>query len=317
MAEAHHHHYHANAFPSDGARNIRAAFFLNLGFALLEIAGGILTNSVAILSDAVHDLGDSLTLGLSWYLEQRSREAGTARFSYGMGRLSLMAALMSSIILIAGSVLVLSEAVPRLMNPVHTDAAGMIIFALIGIAVNGAAALRVSRGRSVHERVISWHFIEDVLGWVAVLVAGIIIRFRDIHILDPVLSILIVLYILRNVFRTVGKTVALFLQGVPDGFDITHVEESLRRLPDVVGAHDTHVWTLDGASHVLTTHLVAREGASRADEETIKAAARRLLLDHGIVHSTIEVEPCGQDCEPSELHRRWADDVPRPTAKSG
>jgi cobalt-zinc-cadmium efflux system protein len=108
------------------------------------------------------------------------------------------------------------------------------------------------------------------------------------------------------VFRTLGKTVSLFLQGVPDGFDVNQVQETLRRLPDVVDAHDTHVWTLDGASHVLTTHLVAREGVSRAEEEAIKTAARRLLVDHGIVHSTIEVEPCGQDCEPSELHRRWA-----------
>jgi cobalt-zinc-cadmium efflux system protein len=304
MAEMHH---HVHAVHTEGARNIRAAFFLNLGFALVEIAGGILTNSVAILSDAVHDLGDSLTLGLSWYLEQRSRGAGTARFSYGMGRLSLMAALMSSVILIAGSVLVLSEAVPRLMNPVHTDGTGMIIFAIIGIVVNGAAALRVGRGRTIHERVISWHFIEDVLGWVAVLVAGVVIRFRDIHILDPVLSILIVLYILRNVFRTLAKTVALFLQGVPDGFDIAQVEDALRRLPNVVGAHDTHVWTLDGASHVLTTHVVACEGVSRSEEEAIKVAARRLLVDHGIVHSTIEVEPSGQDCEPSELERRWTD----------
>jgi len=288
----------------EGVGNIRIAFFLNLGFTLAEIVGGFLTNSLAILSDAIHDLGDSLTLGLSWYLERRSRQAGSERFSYGLGRLSLLAALVSGVTIIVGSLFVLSEAVPRLLRPVHSDAGGMIVFALIGIAVNGAAALRVRRGKSMTERVISWHFIEDVLGWVAVLAAGVIIHFRDIHVVDPALAILIVLYVLSNVIRNLKKTFAMFLQSIPEDVDIEGVQEALTRLPHVREIHDTHIWTLDGAAHVFTTHLVADEGISKTEEERIKAAARGLLLEYGIVHSTIEVEPYGQECEPNELHKR-------------
>lgn len=304
----HNHEHRHDASGSVG--NIRVAFFLNLGFTLVEIAGGFLTNSLAILSDAVHDLGDSLTLGLSWYLERRSSQRGSDRFSYGLGRLSLLAALLSSVVLIAGSLFILAEAVPRLIHPVHSDSGGMILIALIGITVNGVAALRVRRGRSMNEQIVSWHFVEDVLGWVAVLIAGVIIHFRDIHLLDPALSILIVVYVLSNVIRNLKKTLSMFLQGVPDNISVERVQAALTKLPNVREAHDTHVWTLDGVSHVFTTHLVTDEGTSKVDEERIKSAARRLLLDHGIVHSTIEVEHRGQECEPNELHKRMAQSRP-------
>jgi cobalt-zinc-cadmium efflux system protein len=296
-----HHHKHPESIG-----NIRIAFFLNLAFTLIEIAGGFLTNSLAILSDAVHDFGDSITLWLSWYLEKRSKGGESGRFSYGLGRLSLLAALLGGFVLLAGSLFILSEAVPRLIHPLHSDAGGMIVFALVGIAVNGAAALRVRRGKSMNEQVVSWHFIEDVLGWIAVLIAGVIIRFRDIHVLDPALSILIVLYVLGNAVRNLRKTLTMFLQGVPEDVEVERVEEALIGLPGVQEVHDTHVWTLDGVSHVLTTHLVTDEVIPKADEERIKTAARRLLLKYGIVHSTIEIEPYGQQCEPNELHKRLA-----------
>ncbi|MDX1600202.1 MAG: cation diffusion facilitator family transporter, partial [Anaerolineales bacterium] len=151
---------------------LRTAFFLNLAFTLLEIVVGLFTNSVAILSDAVHDLGDSLSLGLSWYLEGYANRAGDRRYSYGYRRFSLLGALVSTIVLIAGSLLILSEAIPRLLNPEPTNALGMAAFAIVGVAANGAAVLRLRGQRSMNARVVTWHLLEDVLGWVAVLIVG-------------------------------------------------------------------------------------------------------------------------------------------------
>ena len=180
MAHDHHHHHEHQS-----GKNLRIAFFLNLAFTILEIIGGFYVNSIAILSDAIHDLGDSLSLGTSWYLDNKSKKGADSKFSFGYRRFSLLGALINSVVLIAGSIYVITEAVGRLMEPQHSDANGMIIFAIIGVAVNGYAAWKLSGGKSLNERVVSWHLIEDVLGWVAVLIVAIVIRFWDIHYLDP------------------------------------------------------------------------------------------------------------------------------------
>ncbi|MCB0176301.1 MAG: cation transporter [Anaerolineae bacterium] len=286
-------HDHSHAHSSS---NIKVAFFLNLGFTLLEIVGGVLTNSVAILSDAVHDLGDSLSLGLAWYLAGYSEKGQTNRYSYGYRRFSLLGAFINAVVLVVGSLYILSEAIPRLINPEQSSAPGMIIFALIGIAVNGAAVLRLRNDQTMNAQVVTWHLLEDVLGWVAVLAVGVTLLFVDIPILDPILSILITLYVLYNVIRNLWKTVELFLQATPDNIDLTDIIQKLEAVPGVQSSHHTHLWSLDGEHHVLTTHLVVDQHTSRDEVMRIKAATKDVVNDLNLEHLTIEIEYEDEDC---------------------
>lgn len=287
---SHPHHDHAHQHARNGAHGIRLAFFLNLGFTLIEIAGGIYTNSVAILSDALHDLGDSLAIGMGWYLEGRAQRPRAGAYSYGYRRLSLLAALLNAVVLVTGSLFMLAVAVPRLLHPEPTHATGMLVLALLGIAVNGAAALRLQHDRTMNARVISWHLLEDVLGWAAVLIVSLSLMVTDLYILDPLLSVLITGYILYNVLSKLRSTIALFLQAAPAGLDIAVLEQRLCAIPGVISAHHTHVWSLDGEHHVFTTHLVVRNETTRAQVQQIKQSALAAIEDSNPEHSTIEIE---------------------------
>ena len=296
MAYDHHHHEHAI-----GSR-IGVAFWLNLGFAVLEIAGGLWTNSMAVLSDALHDFGDSIALGLTWHFARVSKRKGDETFTFGYRRFSLLGALVMSFVLFAGGFVVLSRAIERLLSPVPANASGMIYLAIAGIAINGIAALRTHGGRSLSERVVTWHFVEDVLGWLAVLVAGIVMTYTDVRILDPALSTLITVYVLWNVGRRLKDTLVILLQGTPAGVSVEQVEDVIRTTPGVCDVHHTHIWTQDGERHVLTTHVVAGEETTLGDTGDLRRRIRESLRPLGISHATIEVEReadcsgCDDDC---------------------
>ena len=286
--EAHHHH-HATG-------NIKVAFWLNLTFCILEFAGGLFTNSIAILSDALHDLGDSFSLGLAWYFQKISQRKRDKLFSYGYKRFSLLGALINSMVLLVGSVFIVMEAIPRVLHPEASNTKGMILFALIGIAVNGAAVLRLKKGSSINERVISLHLIEDVLGWVAVLIAALVMLFVDVPILDPILSLLITGYILFNVFKNLKQSLTILLQAVPIDIDETEVKNKLLSIAHIIDVHDIHIWTMDGDYNILSLHLVLEEHTSLEAAENIKSQARKLLEELRVHHITIETESPSQDC---------------------
>ena len=271
-------------------KNIKVAFFLNIGFSIAEIIGGFLTNSMAILADALHDFGDSFSLGLSWYFARISDKQPSKTFSYGYKRFSLLAALINGIVLLVGSLLILSEAIPRLIHPEHSNAKGMFVFAIFGILVNGLAVWRLKSGKTMNERVVTWHLLEDVLGWVAVLIVSVVMIFKDIHILDPILSVLITLYILWNVVKNLKKTVSLFLQGVPQEVPISTVEEELQKLNNVHKVHHTHIWSQDGEHNILTTHIIVGQDRSWESIDFLKGKVRERLKKLGIDHATIEIE---------------------------
>ena len=290
-----HHHHHGDS------ANLRTAFFLNLGFTVIEIIGAYLTNSVAILSDALHDLGDSIALGMAWALEKHAAKEAPARYSYGYGRLSLLAAFINAVVLIAGGLFVLSEVVPRLLDPEAANAPGMILLAIGGIVVNGAAAWRLQGGGTLNAKVAMWHMLEDVLGWVAVLIVGITLLFVDLYILDSILSLLITLYILYNVLGQLRKTAELFLQAAPEGVDMSQLAQRLRNINQVEDCHHTHLWSLDGNHHVLSTHLVVDPSADQDQIREIKQRAREELDGMRLTHITIEIEYPG-DCSMVEAH---------------
>lgn len=270
--------------------NIKIAFFLNLGFTILEFFGGLYVNSVAIISDALHDLGDSLSLGLSWYLDRKSKEGANSNFTFGYTRFSLLGALVNSLVLTGGSIFVISEAVERILNPEHTDAQGMLLFAIIGVTVNGYAAWRVSKGKTLNERVISWHLMEDVLGWTAVLVVSIVLLFKDIHYLDPALSLFITAYILWNVLKRLKETLYVFLQGSPDDIDVEELNRKFLNLTFVESTNHVHLWSLDGEKHVVTAHILVQEMNHVSELIDAKQEIRKLLQPYNFSHSTIEIE---------------------------
>ncbi len=284
----------------DSTGDLRLAFFLNLSFTIIEIAGGIWTNSLAILSDAIHDLGDSLSLGMAWYLETYARKDKDKKYSYGYRRYSLLSALINTVVLIVGSVFILSRAVTRLFNPEPVDAKGMILFAVLGIIVNGLAMLRLRGGKSLNAQVVAWHLIEDVLGWVAVLIMSIVLLFTDLYILDPIFSILITSFVLYNVIKNLRKTLALFLQAVPENMDLEMIENRLLAIDNVCSSHHTHIWSMDGEHHVLTTHLVVEEDTSQDEVLCIKEDINQLSKEMDFLHTTVEIEYGDEKCSMAE-----------------
>ncbi|GAB2768797.1 cation diffusion facilitator family transporter [Actinomadura fibrosa] len=287
-----HDHDHHSA-----GKNLKFAFFLNAAFTVFELIGGFYVNSIAIVSDAVHDLGDTLSLGTSWYLQNKSRKAGNAKFSFGYKRFSLLGALINSVVLIAGSIYVIIEAVGRLLEPEHSDAQGMLIFAIIGVLVNGFAAYKLSKGTSMNEKVVSWHLMEDVLGWVAVLIVAIVLQFKDIHYLDPALSLLITIFILFNVAKRLKDTLFIFLQGVPKEIDLEEVKEKLSQIPNIASLHHVHIWSLEGTDHVFTTHIKLKNISHFQQLLDVKRQVKDVLQEYKFDHYTVETELDEETCD--------------------
>ncbi|TMP89008.1 cation transporter [Pseudoalteromonas ruthenica] len=288
-----HHHDHSHDIASE---RIGWAFFLNLGFTIIEFIGGWLTNSTAIMADAVHDLGDSLSIGSAWLLNKFSNKGANQHFTYGYRRLSLFGAFINSVVLVVGSVWVLVLSVPRLFDPVMPVTEGMLALAILGIAVNGYAAVKLSSGKSLNEKVLNWHLLEDVLGWGAVLVVAIVLMFVDWPILDPILSICFTVFILINVVRNLVQTVRLFLQGAPDKKTQTKLTKVLIEPQEISTAHHVHYWSLDGEHHVLTAHLCL---AQELNAEQVIALKQRLadnLAEYDLAHTTLEFEYPQEQC---------------------
>ena len=282
---------------SHGSNNrIGWAFFLNVTFTIIEFIGGILTNSTAIMADAVHDLGDSLSIGFAWFLSKVSEKGSNSEFTYGYRRLSLFGALINGLVLIIGSVWVLTEAIPKLLQPEMPIVEGMIALAVFGVLVNGFAAYKLSKGKTLNERVLNWHLLEDVLGWVAVLIVSIVLLFVDWPILDPALSILFTLYILINVAKNLWHTIRLFLQAIPDKELSKSVYKTLIELKEVDSIHHLHLWSLDGEHHVLTAHLALQEALSTQQQLELKKSIAERLSKFNLEHTTIELDMTNEQC---------------------
>ena len=298
---AHNHDYghthgggHARAGSVGG--NISTAFFLNLAFTVIELIGGVFTNSVAIISDAVHDFGDSLSLGIAWYFQRLSQRGGTPKYTYGYKRFALLGAIINSVVLVVGSVYILTEAAPRIFAPQETDADGMLLLAIAGMIVNGIAVLRTRKASSVNERVVSLHLLEDVLGWAAVFVGSIIMRFTGLSVIDPIISVVVAGFVLLNVIKSIRQILPILLQGTPAEIDRERIIGEIVKLEDVSGVHDLHIWSLDEAYNVLTAHIALAKALSPQDAAALKGRIRSMLDGERIQHVTIEFEAPGEKC---------------------
>lgn len=287
-----HHHSHQHSHHSSSSENIGVAFLLNTFFTIVEFIGGIYTNSMAIMSDAVHDLGDSVSLGMAWYFQKISKKKATKTYSYGFRRFSLLGAIINSTILLIGSILVIIKSIPRIISPEVSDAKGMMWFAVLGIIINGVAVLKLRKGTSINERVVALHLFEDVLGWLAILVASIIMQFYEIPVLDPILSIAIACYVLYNVFKNGKESFVILLQGVPVKISVEDVKTKLLENETIIGIKDCHIWTMDGEYTVFSAHLIVQNSVVLWEEVAIlKADIRTLLHDEfQIEHVTLELD---------------------------
>ena len=283
--------------------NLKTAFLLNSVFTIIEVIGGVYTNSIAILSDALHDGGDCLSLGASWYFQKKSKQGANPRFTYGYERFSVLGALITGTVLLAGMVVILFRAIPRLADPEPVRANGMIALAVLGVLVNGFAAWRASRGSSMNEAVVSWHLLEDVLGWIAVLIGAIVMLIWDIPIIDPLLSIGISIFILINVGRNLWKVAKVFLQRSPEEFEVVDFQQEVEQLEGVSSLHHLHCWSLDGESHVLTLHVLMEADISREGILRVKRRVRELLSEYPFKHVTMEFELEGEGCCLSDTER--------------
>ena len=274
------------------SKKIFIAFVLNLSFSVFEFFSGLFSGSVAILSDAVHDMGDATSIGLSYFLEKKSKRQPDRNYTYGYMRYSILGSLITSLVLVLGSVFVISGAVTRIINPVKINYDSMIIFAIIGVVVNFCAAYFTHGGDSLNQRAVNLHMIEDVLGWIVVLVGAIVMRFTDFALIDPIMSICVALFILYNAAKNLKEVVDMFLLKTPKSVSVEKVEECVSKISGVSDVHHIHLLSLGDSLVYATMHIVTDEDASKIKEEV-----KHHLKHIGVVHVTVEVENSLEICD--------------------
>jgi cobalt-zinc-cadmium efflux system protein len=273
---------------------VRFAAFVNFTFTIVEIIGGLYTNSLAILSDALHDFGDSIALLVSWIFERGAKKAPDARYTFGYQRLSLFSALFSASVLVGGSIVIIVEAIPRFFSPESVNAFGMVGFAVVGIAFNGAGYFLLKRGESINEKVLSWHLLEDVLGWIGILVGGIVIYFWKFYLIDPIITVALTVFILYNVARNLREAISILLEGVPKHINLEAVKKDIKSIKGVLDLHDIHIWSLEGETDVFSAHVVVDDETLEKQSVQTRQIIKQTLEKHHIEHSTIELEGEGQ-----------------------
>jgi len=275
-------------------RSFAIAFFANLSFAIIELIGGVLAQSYAITADAVHDFGDSLSIGIAWWLENFSRRGRTENFNFGYRRFSLLAALISGVVISMGAIGILISSILSFSTPKEPVTWGMALLAVLGILVNGGASMALNRGAgaSQNEKVLSWHLIEDLLGWVVVLIGAGIIHLTKWNWIDPVLAILLSIYILWNILKSLRETVYLLLQGRPMSFSEERFKREALLNKQINSIDSVHVWSLDGVKSVMSFRVHLHSLDDRAQVEAIKSRLRHLALHHGVDPENITIETC-------------------------
>ena len=272
-------------------KNILIAFLLNLSFSIFEFIGGVFTGSIAIVSDAIHDIGDAASIGIAYFLEKKSKKQPDDDYTYGYTRYSVMGSIITIFILLFGSVTVIYNAINRMITPTQINYNGMIIFAIVGVIINFVAAFFTREGDSLNQKAVNLHMLEDVLGWAVVLIGAIIMRFTDFSLIDSVMSIGVSVFILISAIKNLKEVIDVFLEKTPHGIEIKEIKEHISSLEGVLDVHHIHIWSMDGQNNYATMHIV-----TNADHHQVKDKIREELLEHGIGHATLELEDENEHC---------------------
>ncbi len=273
-------------------KNIIIAFLLNFSFSVFEFLGGIYTGSVAIMSDALHDLGDAASIGLAVILEKKSKKQPDEKFTYGYARYSVLSGIITTLILVFGSAVIIYNAVQRIISPIEVKYGPMIVFAVIGVVVNFFAAYFTHGGNSLNQKAVNLHMLEDVLGWAVGLAGAVLMKFTDLVIIDPLLSIGVSIFILINALKNLKQAIDIFLEKTPNLVSVNEIKEHVQNLDEVIDVHHVHVWTLEGNSVYATMHIVTNE-----DFIQVKQKVKSLLQELGVHHATLELETDEENCE--------------------
>ena len=278
-------------------KNILIAFLLNLFFSIFELIGGFITGSIAIMSDSIHDLGDAISIGISYFLERKSHQKPDNKHTYGYIRYSVIGSVITTTILIVGSIFVIIESLKRIINPVTINYNGMIVLAIIGLIINLIASYVTKEGDSLNQKAVNLHMLEDVLGWIVVLIGSILMKFTDISLIDSILSIAVALFILYHAINNMKKVVDIFVETTPKDIDIDKIKTSLKKMKDVIDVHHIHIKSIDGYNNEATMHVIVEKY-----DGNIKNKVREELKKHNICHSTIELELKEENCQNQECH---------------
>ena len=273
-------------------KNILIAFLLNITFSIFELIGGALTGSIAILTDSLHDIGDALSIGISYVLEKKSKKKADSKHTYGYIRYSVAGSLITLVILLLGSAFVIYESIKRLFNPVTINYDGMIIFAIFGVIVNLVATLVTRKGDSLNQKSVNIHMLEDVLGWIVVLIGSILMKFTDITYIDSILSIIVALFILINCAIQFKRIVDIFLEVTPNNIDIEELQKHLLKIDGVKDIHHIHIRSIDGFNNFATLHVVVDKY-----DPKIKDKVKEELAEHNIAHSTVDEDCFDKTCK--------------------
>lgn len=274
-------------------KNILIAFILNLSFSIFEFIGGIFTGSVAIISDSVHDIGDAASIGIAFFLERKSKKQPDEKYTYGYKRYSLLGGIITTLILLLGSIAVIYNAISRIISPTEINYNGMIIFAIVGVCVNLCASLLTRDGDSINQKAVNLHMLEDVLGWVVVLIGAIVMRFTDFYIIDPLMSIGVAVFIFISAIKSLKEILDIFLEKAP--LDVKEIKKHILEIDGIIDVHHVHLRSLDGHNSYATMHVVTNEKA-----QEIKIKIREELREHGITHATLELEAEDEICASHE-----------------
>ena len=284
-------------------KNIFLAFMLNLIFSIIEFVGGIVTNSISIISDSLHDLGDAISIAVSWLLEKKAEKKPDSKYTFGYARYSVLGALITSTVLLLGSVIMIYNAIFRIINPEMVNYDGMIILGILGLVINSLGAFVTSHSNKLNEKAVSLHMLEDVLGWVAVLIASGVMKAFNLPIIDPILSICITIYILWHVIRNYKSIFEIFLQKAPSTAKFEEFKEELLKENNLIkDIHHTHIWSLDGVNTYISLHVVLPKEVTVDDIINIKKKIKHEAKHHLIYHTIIEIEFENEICDDKECN---------------
>jgi cobalt-zinc-cadmium efflux system protein len=266
------------------------ALVLNLIFNVIVIVGGLLTNSIAILADAVHDVGDTLAIFIAWFLQKFSEKGRDSDFTYGYKRFSVLGAAITSTIVICACFVVLWEAINRFFQPVTPSSTGMLLVAILGVILKGLSIYSLYGGKTFNERSIYVHLFGDVIEWIVVLILSIVLIFVNIPILDPLASIAISLWIIYNLGTNLYRSLKVLVQRVPDKFDIESFKNQVLDINGVTNIQDLHVWSLDGLSNVISIKINVSNDNNLENLNHIKSEINWIAKEFNVIDSTIEIK---------------------------
>ncbi len=279
--------------------NIKVAFLLNLVFSIIEAIGGVLTNSISIVSDSLHNLGDSITIGITYFFEKKSKKLPNKEYSYGYLRYTLLGSLIASFILLVGSVVIIYNVVPRLMKPQDVNYDAMIIFGIFGLLINLYATIKVMRSKDKDKK-INTHLIEDTVIWLFLLIGSICIKVWNLIIIDPILSLLIAVYILYQVYKYMKNIYNIFMEKVPKNVKIDTIKKDIEDNENIDNVHHIHIWSMDGINNYMTAHIHLNKILSEQDIINTKNNIKNKLKEDKISHVTLEVEYFNEKCNDEE-----------------